>query len=57
MKATLARHDAGVTKGWRWIGEMQEIAATFAAAGRPAGFHAAAAEVYRQAPRADSRRR
>ena len=34
-------------KGWRWIGEMEEIAATFAAAGAPPGFHEAAAEVYR----------
>jgi 3-hydroxyisobutyrate dehydrogenase-like beta-hydroxyacid dehydrogenase len=34
-------------KGWRWIGEMEEIAATFAAAGQPDGFHRAAAEVYR----------
>ena len=34
-------------KGWRWIGEMEEIAATFAAAGAPSGFHEAAAEVYR----------
>jgi hypothetical protein len=35
------------TKGWRWIAEMEEIAATFAAAGQPEGFHRAAAEVYR----------
>jgi 3-hydroxyisobutyrate dehydrogenase-like beta-hydroxyacid dehydrogenase len=35
-------------KGWRWIGEMEEIAATFAAAGQPDGFHRAAADVYRQ---------
>lgn len=35
------------TKGWRWIGEMQEIAAAFAAVGLPAGFHETAAEVYR----------
>jgi 3-hydroxyisobutyrate dehydrogenase-like beta-hydroxyacid dehydrogenase len=34
-------------KGWRWIHEMDEIAETFAAAGVPAGFHRAAAEVYR----------
>jgi hypothetical protein len=34
-------------KGWRWIGEMEEIADTFAAAGAPEGFHRAAAEVYR----------
>jgi 3-hydroxyisobutyrate dehydrogenase-like beta-hydroxyacid dehydrogenase len=35
-------------KGWRWVGEMDEIAATFAAAGLPAGFHQAAAEIYRR---------
>ena len=35
-------------KGWRWIGEMEEIAATFAAAGLPSGFHEAAAEIYRR---------
>ena len=34
-------------KGWRWVGEMEEIAAGFAAAGAPAGFHRAAAEVFR----------
>jgi hypothetical protein len=34
------------TRGWRWIGEMEEIAATFASAGLPDGFHRAAAEVY-----------
>ncbi len=49
-----AAAESAAAKGWRWIGEMEEIAATFAAAGQPAGFHAAAAEVYRQAPRADS---
>jgi 3-hydroxyisobutyrate dehydrogenase-like beta-hydroxyacid dehydrogenase len=38
---------AKATKGWRWIGEMEEIADTFAAAGQPEGFHRAAAEVYR----------
>ena len=38
---------AKVKKGWRWIGEMEEIADTFAAAGQPDGFHRAAAEVYR----------
>ena len=35
-------------KGWRWVGEMEEIAATFEAAGEPGGFHTAAAEVYRR---------
>ena len=35
-------------KAWRFVGEMEEIAATFAAAGLPDGFHKAAAEVYRR---------
>jgi len=35
-------------KGWRWVGEMEEIAAAFAAAGEPGGFHLAAAEVFRR---------
>jgi 3-hydroxyisobutyrate dehydrogenase-like beta-hydroxyacid dehydrogenase len=34
-------------KGWRWVAEMEEIAATFASAGLPDGFHLAAAEVFR----------
>lgn len=38
---------AAARKGWRWIAEMEEIAATFAAAGQPDGFHRAAAEVFR----------
>ena len=37
-------------KGWRFAGEMDEIASTFAAAGLPAGFHEAAAEIYRRFP-------
>jgi 3-hydroxyisobutyrate dehydrogenase-like beta-hydroxyacid dehydrogenase len=40
---------AALGKGWRWIGEMEEIARTFAAAGLPDGFHTAAAEIYRRA--------
>jgi 3-hydroxyisobutyrate dehydrogenase-like beta-hydroxyacid dehydrogenase len=35
-------------KGWRWVGEMDEIAATFAADGLPDGFHRAAADVFRR---------
>lgn len=35
-------------KAWRWTGEMDEIAATFAGAGLPDGFHRAAGEVYRR---------
>jgi 3-hydroxyisobutyrate dehydrogenase-like beta-hydroxyacid dehydrogenase len=38
---------SAATKGWRWVGEMEEIASTFAAAGLPDGFHLAAAEVFR----------
>jgi len=34
-------------KGWRWVGEMQEIAAAFAADALPPGFHEAAADVFR----------
>jgi len=33
-------------KGWRWVGEMDQIAATFRSAGLPDGFHRAAAEIY-----------
>ena len=35
-------------KGWRYVGEMEEIAASFEAAGLPAGFHQAAADLYRR---------
>jgi len=35
-------------KAWRWIAEMEEIAAGFEAAGLPAGFHLAAADIYRR---------
>jgi 3-hydroxyisobutyrate dehydrogenase-like beta-hydroxyacid dehydrogenase len=38
---------AQARKAWRWIGEMEEIAASFRAAGLPEGFHLAAAEIYR----------
>jgi 3-hydroxyisobutyrate dehydrogenase-like beta-hydroxyacid dehydrogenase len=35
-------------KAWRFAGEMDEIAATFAAADLPDGFHLAAADIYRR---------
>jgi 3-hydroxyisobutyrate dehydrogenase-like beta-hydroxyacid dehydrogenase len=38
--------EAAARKAWRWVAEMEEIAATFEAAGQPGGFHAAAARVY-----------
>ncbi len=47
-----ARSEAAVRgnarKAWRFVGEMEEIAATFAAAGLPEGFHEAAGEIYRR---------
>jgi 3-hydroxyisobutyrate dehydrogenase-like beta-hydroxyacid dehydrogenase len=36
-------------KGWRWVGEMHEIARSMAAQDLPAGFHEAAAEIFRRA--------
>jgi 3-hydroxyisobutyrate dehydrogenase-like beta-hydroxyacid dehydrogenase len=46
----LARAERSASiKGWRWVGEMEEIADTFAAAGQPDGFHRAAAAVFRVA--------
>ena len=45
---------SAATKGWRWVAEMEEIAATMSGAGLPDGFHQAAAEVYRRSPRAGS---
>jgi 3-hydroxyisobutyrate dehydrogenase-like beta-hydroxyacid dehydrogenase len=44
---------AATAKGWRWIAEMEEIAATMAASGLPDGFHQAAAEIFRRYPRRD----
>jgi 3-hydroxyisobutyrate dehydrogenase-like beta-hydroxyacid dehydrogenase len=38
---------AQARKAWRWIGEMEEIARAFRAAGLPDGFGLAAADVYR----------
>jgi 3-hydroxyisobutyrate dehydrogenase-like beta-hydroxyacid dehydrogenase len=45
---------AAAAKGWRWVGEMEEIAASMAAAGLPSGFHEAAAEIYDRAARAEA---
>jgi len=41
---------SAAAKGWRWIAEMEEIAAAMAAVGLPEGFHQAAAEIYRRSP-------
>jgi hypothetical protein len=45
---------AAAAKGWRWVAEMEEIAASMAAAGLPAGFHEAAAEIFDRAAQADA---
>jgi len=45
---------AAGAKGWRWVAEMEEIAATMAAAGLPDGFHQAAAEIFRRYPRSSA---
>lgn len=42
-------------KGWRWVAEMEEIAASMTADGLPAGFHRSAAEVFRRSPRTPPR--
>jgi 3-hydroxyisobutyrate dehydrogenase-like beta-hydroxyacid dehydrogenase len=47
-RLTAAQRDADA-KGWRWGGEMRQIAATFLAAGQPARFHDAAAQVFSKA--------
>lgn len=43
---SLGSAQQAATKGWRWVGEMDQIAATFRSAGLPDGFHRAAAEIY-----------
>lgn len=48
---SLSAAESAVTKGWRWVGEMDEIAAAMVAHGLPEGFHRAAAEVFRRSPR------
>jgi 3-hydroxyisobutyrate dehydrogenase-like beta-hydroxyacid dehydrogenase len=45
--------DSATAKGWRWVAEMEEIAASMAAAGLPDGFHQAAAEIFRRSPRSE----
>lgn len=38
--------EVATPKAWRYVGEMEQIAATFETAGLPAGFHAAAADIF-----------
>jgi 3-hydroxyisobutyrate dehydrogenase-like beta-hydroxyacid dehydrogenase len=48
-----AAADSAAAKGWRWVAEMEEIAASMAADGLPDGFHQAAAEIFRRSPRTE----
>jgi 3-hydroxyisobutyrate dehydrogenase-like beta-hydroxyacid dehydrogenase len=48
--------DAAAAKGWRWVAEMEEIAASMAEAGLPPGFHHAAADIFDRAAHADEPR-
>ena len=43
-----ARIMLSARKAWRWVAEMEEIAASFEAAGLPGGFHLASADIYRR---------
>ena len=45
--ALMRAERSAAAKGWRWVGEMEEIAAAFQADDLPGGFHEAAAEVFR----------
>jgi 3-hydroxyisobutyrate dehydrogenase-like beta-hydroxyacid dehydrogenase len=45
---------SAAAKGWRWVAEMEEIAASMTAAGLPAGFHEAAADIYNRASQAEA---
>ena len=48
---TVGRMRRVTAKAWRFVGEMDEISATFEAAGLPGDFHAGAARVYRRLAR------
>jgi 3-hydroxyisobutyrate dehydrogenase-like beta-hydroxyacid dehydrogenase len=51
---SVAAARSALGKGWRFVGEMDEIADAFLAAGLPDGVHRAAAEIYRRASHADA---
>lgn len=48
LLAELASPSVNPAKAWRWLAEMQEIAATFESAGQPGGFAGACAEICRR---------
>ena len=47
-QSAIARIRKATLKGWRFAGEMEEIASTFDAVGLPEGFHLAAADIFRR---------
>jgi 3-hydroxyisobutyrate dehydrogenase-like beta-hydroxyacid dehydrogenase len=47
----LKRVQANAPKAWRFVGEMEEIANTFSAAGTPGEFHRGAADIYQRLAR------
>ena len=47
---SVAAARSALAKGWRWVGEMEQIAETFEAAGLPDGFHRASAEIFSRSP-------
>jgi 3-hydroxyisobutyrate dehydrogenase-like beta-hydroxyacid dehydrogenase len=46
---SVAAARSACAKGWRWVGEMNEIAESYSAVGLPEEFHRAAAAIYRRA--------
>ncbi len=47
---TLSSAQKASIKGWRWVGEMAEIASSFEDVGLPAGFHSAARDIFARSP-------
>jgi 3-hydroxyisobutyrate dehydrogenase-like beta-hydroxyacid dehydrogenase len=45
-ESAAARVTRSADRAWRWVGEMEEIASTFAHASMPRGFHDAARDIY-----------
>ena len=45
-----AAQRSAAAKGWRWVGELEEIASAFELQRLPRGFHEAAAEIFRRPP-------
>ena len=54
VKRSLFAAHSAATKGWRFVGEMQEVGESFRAVGLPGGFHDAAAEIFRRSPHNES---